>query len=252
MSIAVNESAATSQAARAPAASPALSIASRRYLIAGLGACLPLLVGYWADRNTFFDEPMRVATMLSVLFSTLGFFVAGVASAWLYPDETNRLKLLQLGMAAPAMFTAMIAGQPKESGRGALATQDHPVAAEAVSMLALVTPAYAAEPAQQQVYSFADKPQEGLGHAILRGITRGAPRYGNTFVYLNERFPTAAAAHARAAGLGVPSRVYGPGGPLPGFVVVFGDWLTPADAGEVVTAVERRGMHADLWTKPGG
>src|SRR6185436_4282722 len=106
-------------------------------------------------------------------------------------------KLFQLGLAAPAMFTAMVAGQPKESGRGALATSDRPVAAAAVSTLALVTPAYAAEP-QQQVYSFAEKPQEGLGRAILRGITREAPRYGDTFVYLNEPFPTAAAAATRA------------------------------------------------------
>jgi len=249
VSIALNESAAAPQTGQAPATNRALSIAAQRYLTAGIGACLPLLVGFWGDRDTFFNEPMQVATIVSLMISTLGFFAAGLAAAWFYPDEHNRLKLFQLGLAAPAMFTAMVASQPKDSGRGALATDDRPVA-EAVSALRMVTPAYAAEP-QQQVYSFAEKPEEGLGRAILRGITREAPRYGNTFVYLNEPFPTAAAAAARATRIGVPSRVYGPGGPLRGYVVVFGDWLTPADAGAVLATVERRGVHADLWTRPG-
>lgn len=250
MSIALNETASTPQTGRAPAARPTLAVGVQRYLTAGAGACLPLLVGYWADRDTFFSQPMVLATMVSVAFSTLGFFAAGVAAAWFYPDEHHRLKLFQLGLAAPAMFTAMTAAQPRESGRSPLAADERPAAETVAAALALVTPAYAAEPVQQ-VYSFAEKPQEGLGRAILRGITRDAPRYGDTFVYLSERFPTAAAASARAAEIGVPSRVYGPGGPLPGFVVVFGDWLTPADAGEVLADVQRRGVHADLWTRPG-
>lgn len=239
--------------ARAQAAPAPISLRLQRYLTAGAGASLPLLVGIWADRDTFLRQSMDPATLVAFLLTTAACFAAGVAAAWLYADEHNRLKLFQLGVAAPAMFTAMTSGASRDSSRESLAVTPPAAEVSARSALTLASAAPAA-PSQRRVFSFTDQPQPGLGESLLRGVTRSAPRYGLTFVYVREAFPTASAAFARADEIeraGVSTRVYGRGGPVDGFVVVLGDWLTHADAGQVLAEVQAKGLGAHLWTRPG-
>src|SRR5689334_17697756 len=96
-----------------PAASksPAVRRARDRFVIGGLGALTPilsnlLLLDY---QGVFFD--LTLFTVIGVLVKCVVFFLAGgLVIHFFYPDEKQRMKIFQIGLAGPAMIMAMANG----------------------------------------------------------------------------------------------------------------------------------------------
>ena len=81
-----------------------------RLLIGGIGALMPLVA------NLLMVD-LQMVLRHAELYSVIGYairvtllFGVGVLVAYLHDDETNKIKVLQFGMAAPAMLVATLNG----------------------------------------------------------------------------------------------------------------------------------------------
>ncbi|HEX6747019.1 MAG TPA: hypothetical protein VF092_06945 [Longimicrobium sp.] len=219
----------------------------RRFIAAGMGALAPILVNLLVvDPKTVFVS-VTLAVALGYAVKTTLLFMAGGAVAWMHPEESSPRKLFQMGIAAPALLTAVINGTQVERR---VASAEEPVSA--VALLTLASPAHA-ETQPGGVLSFRRPPEESVVQQLWRGFT-GSGAHGPWFVCLRERFdsePAARQAVARLAAQGVRSHVYGGDGPAPGYVVVVAGWLNGDAAREIQRDVTGRGVDTYVWSSAG-
>lgn len=84
--------------------------AKQRIMIGGLGALTPLLVSFLAVdyRNIFVG--LTLVALLSYLLRIVVLFYLGGLVSYLHREETNRVKLFELGIVAPALITGFLNG----------------------------------------------------------------------------------------------------------------------------------------------
>lgn len=83
----------------------------RRYVAAGMGALAPILANLLlVDPQTVFTD-VDARSLLGWGVRIVILFAFGAAAAWLYREENSPLKLFQLGVAMPALITALANGQ---------------------------------------------------------------------------------------------------------------------------------------------
>lgn len=106
-------------AAAAPAVQAPTLRGSRRFLYGGLGALLPVLVAVSVLDGTVIETYMTEAgwyKMVGYVLRVAGLFALGGVWAYAHRSVAEPAKLLQLGVVAPAMITAMInAGNLREA-----------------------------------------------------------------------------------------------------------------------------------------
>ncbi|MEJ8835577.1 DM9 repeat-containing protein [Ramlibacter sp. AN1133] len=84
----------------------------QRFLVGGVGACLPMVLQFLALDNT---ASLSDANMAGVLIRNGLLFGLGGLLAYLHTDEVKPIKLLQIGIAAPALITVMVTGNAAKS-----------------------------------------------------------------------------------------------------------------------------------------
>ena len=84
----------------------------KRFIIGGAAALMPILVGLlYIDIDIFLSDESRYSKGhfigMGIRYSIL--FLIGGFIAWLHEDEHKPFKLFEIGMAAPALITSIIA-----------------------------------------------------------------------------------------------------------------------------------------------
>ena len=121
--------------------------ASRRFWLGGAGALLPLLVTLLAaDLPGIIDHyrDYTVGTYVGTALRYVILFVAGGGVAALNSDEKSAIKLVQLGIAAPALISSYVNAQtpaaPRQPARTATSIFVSPANAFVLSSHLQVTP----------------------------------------------------------------------------------------------------------------
>jgi len=226
--------------------------AQKRFLIAGCGALAPLLV------NLALLDAQSLATF-GVTFLVVGFYVVRQITLFVigglfgyFNQEDNAWKLFQLGVAAPALLTAMI--NAKQVGVPQVSQPAAPSGPTALNRLndLIVPPVFADTtlPDGTKVFTL---PQESAGQQINRGLFGTIP--SNVWYVVAGSFPRKEDAVSLAAGIrlkGFPADVYQPYGKNPYFEVVIGAQLTLNDAQALRAKAIAAGLPSDthLWTFP--
>jgi hypothetical protein len=118
---------------------------STRFWIGGGGAMLPLLVTLLAvDLGPLIDHPsaLSIGTYVGAAIRYIVLFAIGGIVAALNSDEVQPVKLVQLGIAAPALISTYVNAQPPKQPVG-----QPPSARVSMYSLDLVSSAHAAGPA---------------------------------------------------------------------------------------------------------
>lgn len=90
----------------------------KRFWYGGCGAFLPLLVTLLAaDLSAVIDNPNKfsVGVYVGSGIRYVALFVLGGAVAWLNTDEFKPIKLVQIGIAAPALIASYLNSPPQKS-----------------------------------------------------------------------------------------------------------------------------------------
>jgi hypothetical protein len=224
----------------------------KRFLIAGSGALAPLIVNLAViDLQSLLAFGITLVVALSYLLRQATMFGIGGLFGY-FNQEDNPWKLFQIGIAAPALLTAMInaqqVGVPQVPGTS-VASQ-----AAKVSFLEnlLASPAFADENETDGTKVFS-LPQESYGQQFARGFLGSTP--ANVWYVVAGSFPTKEDALTQAAVIrnkGFQASVYRPYGSNPYFAVVIGAQLTLIDAQHLREKAIAAGLpsNAYLWTFP--
>ena len=89
----------------------------KRFLFGGVGALLPVIVSILTlDINAYLLNPDALAVALPgiIIRYTLLFFLGGFIT-YLHNDEDKPFKLVELGIAAPALISSLVAGHAVNS-----------------------------------------------------------------------------------------------------------------------------------------
>jgi hypothetical protein len=224
----------------------------RRFLIAGSGALAPLIVNLAViDLQSLLAFGITLMVAASYLLRQATMFGIGGLFGYLNEEESP-WKLFQIGIAAPALLTAMInakqVGVPQVSGAN-VASQS-----STLSFLEdrLAPPAFADENESDGTKVFS-LPQESYGQQFARGYFGSVP--ANVWYVIAGSFPTREDAFAQAAIIrnkGFQASVYRPYGSNPSFAVVIGAQLTLIDAQRLRERAIAAGLPTNtyLWTFP--
>ena len=112
----------------------------RRFWIGGGGALLPLLVTLLAVDLAYIIDYYRDYTFGTYVGTALRYvllFAAGGAVAALNTDEINPIKLVQIGIAAPALIASYVNAQPSRVA----SLPDH----SSIAVLSFISPVNAME-----------------------------------------------------------------------------------------------------------
>jgi hypothetical protein len=232
---------------RAAAKSKVLELTTRQKLLVGaLGAVTPLALNLLVvDQVTL--QHLTVLVAVSYAIRVVVLVSLGALVVYLNAEETNRTRIFQLGLAAPALITGLMNGVNQR----ALAESQQFVAPKQAAVLSMEA-VYAAE-LEPQAKQFVI-PEESQAQQILRGLT-GA-RSDRVWFVIASRLPNQAAAAAAAGHItrtfkGFSAEVYQPYQGQGSWSVVIGAGLTRADAMRLRERAVAAGMaDADLWTPP--
>ena len=220
----------------------------QRTFIGALGGVAPVLVNVLSiDPDAVFSEAQTLA-IAGWLVRIAVLCGLGALVAWLHQKETNPWKVFQLGIAGPALITAVLNGQAaKHSGRFQPAD---------IGAIVLPAKAYAQQPDRaDSVYSFAAPPESRL-QQFWRGLTgiRNDARWFVLFAREFQSIPEArGAAQVLRSRFGLESRVYTDGGPNPEMAyVAVADWTDAAEAESILTRLRSTGQPFHLWQQPYG
>jgi hypothetical protein len=224
-----------------------LELTTRQKLLVGaLGAVTPLALNLLVvDQVTLQNLTALVAVSYAIRVVVL--VGLGALVVYLNADETNRTRIFQLGLAAPALVTGLMNGVNQR----ALVESQQFVAPPHAAIYAMET-VYAAE-LEPQAKKFVI-PEESQAQQILRGLT-GA-RSDRVWFVIASRQPNQAAATAAATRItqtypGFSADVYEPYVGQGSWSVVIGAGLNRADAMRLRERAVAAGMaDADLWTPP--
>ena len=125
-----------------------------RVAVGALGGSTPVLLNLAIiDASTVLGD-LTLLAVFSYLLRVAALIALGALVAWLHEDEKNRLRVFQLGVAAPAILTGLVNGVALRSD-----------AANRGAGLNLATPVHAA----QQVETF-EPARETATQQVLRGL----------------------------------------------------------------------------------
>ena len=232
-------------AAALPAVTSAAELTFREKLTLGaIGAITPLALNLLVVDQLALAS-LTLLAMAGYLIRVLILVGIGALVVYLNIDEGNRVRVFQLGLAAPALLTALLNGANQ---RALLATQQFVTPPTASMFIATLHAQQAPAPQQFSI------PKETAGAQVWRGLT--GSRSDRVWFVIAKREPTQEAAAASAGHInrsykGFHADVYEPYQGHGSWSVVIGGALTRADAMELRQKAIAAGMaDADLWTPP--
>jgi hypothetical protein len=234
------------RAAPVSAAAVAPEMTVRQKMILGaVGAVTPLALNLLVvDQLTLVN-----LTFLACVGYTIRLLVlVGLGSLVVYLniDEANRMRIFQLGVAAPALVTALMNGANQ---RALLQNQQFVTPQTASIFVATLQAQERAAPAREFTI-----PKETQSEQVWRGLTGNrSDRVWFVVAGREQTRESAAAAAARINGArkGFQADVYAPYQGKGSWSVVIGAGLTRADAMELRQKAVAAGLaDADLWTPP--
>lgn len=224
----------------------------QKFIIAGSGALAPQLVNLAViDLQSIATFGITFLFIASYVIRQIVLFGIGGTVGCLNQEE-NPWKLFQIGIAAPALLTALI--NAKQVGTMQVPTPLPPAPGSPVSLLeSIAVPDVLADetaPDGTMIYSL---PEETATQQISRGMFGSAPT--NVWYVIAAAFSSKANAQAAAATMrqkGFPAQVYNPHSNEPYYTVVIGAQLTHDEAQRVKQEAINKGLGSDarLWTFP--
>jgi sporulation related protein len=191
-----------------------------RFLTGGVGGLAPVLMFLVTrDFERFFSN-IAVAMILGYLIrASIVFFIGGFVAS-LYRDETQRLKVFQLGLAGPAMIAGFLSASPTAP------------AASVSSVAGFLVAVHAQAAANGDNIKQFTLPDLGPVDQFFEGLTGAQPK--NVWFVIAAAFSSVDKAKAYAASVnkgfpGFHADVYGPYH-TPYYSVVIGAHLTQAEA----------------------
>lgn len=198
-----------------------------KILIGGLGALTPILMNLLVvDLNVLLLNATGLAVAGYVLRVVILFYLGGLI-AYFHKQETSPVKLFELGIAAPALVTALLNANHVEIPK----LQAHVDGIPAFSEM-ITSSAYAQPAPPTGVSTFSITPESSI-QQVLRGLTGARPR--NVWFVIAGSYPTLDEAKAQADRMmqsrrGFQADVYAPTEENPSYSVVIGANLTREQA----------------------
>jgi hypothetical protein len=215
----------------------------QKVFIGGLGALTPIIASLLVVDLRVLSVDITAAAVIAYLVRVILLFYLGGIVAFLHRDENNAVKLFELGIAAPALITGMIAGVQRD------------IPKNPKSSSAWIQTVHAQSPAAVTVGPFKKftYPAESLGEQIQRGLF-GKMSERVCFVIAGSYLKLEAAGTfaEKYKKKGFDAEVYEPYGDNPYYAVVIGSNLTRKDAMKLRQRAINSGLPKDtyLWSFP--
>jgi hypothetical protein len=215
-----------------------ISASQSRFLIGCLGGLTPALLQLIALDLEAVAASISPMGALGTVIRHLALVMLGGLLAWLHEDETNKVKLVELGIVAPAVFLGVMNGYNLNRERQPATASLTPAAVGTLGSIFLPRVAHAQEievaqvPEQLKQFS---PPQESASEQFVRGLTGRMP----TRVWYVIVSSHASEAEARSAAQadeqwlsaqGFQPELYEPSGGHPLYAVVIGANLERPEA----------------------
>ena len=229
----------------------------QRIIAGGLGALVPVVLSLIVvDLETLRLE-FTLLSVLSYALRAAGLFFLGALVGWAHKKEHDAFKVLQLGMAAPALLTTLINANRVSVPQ---TPQTAPTQASTLWFPGVIQSAYAQPPTptaaatpqtptiRQYKYP-AETPAQQIKRGLF-GVTAKNVWYVVVASHLKAQDAETEAAQVRAKGF--VAQVYAPYGTNPYYSVIIGANLTQSDAQKLRTQAIQAGLPKDtyLWTFP--
>lgn len=148
----------------------------KKVLLGGLGALTPIILNLMAvDVALLLDN--EIATTIGYAVRVLVLFYLGGIVAYLHTDEKSPIKLFELGIAAPAIITAMMNAHNLNDLKKPTSNMPDKAMLELILSTAYAgeTPAAAWQIAAEQQSGFLDKFWEGFSGSRKGGTAQRTP-----------------------------------------------------------------------------
>jgi len=221
----------------------------QKILFGGLGALTPVVMNLLVvDLNVLFLNLTLVAG-LAYLTRVAILFALGGLVAFLHKDEKSPLKLIQLGIAAPALITGFLNG-------GQITVPKAPAHSDAkvISSLEFIPSAYAQINQEQRTKTFS-LPKESVIEQFQRGFTGSVPKrvwfvIVGSYSSRENAEKAAKKIEAEFGSKGFKPEVYAPFSGNPNWKVVIGSNLTAEEAEPLRQRAVTAGLPKDIyvWT----
>jgi len=222
-----------------------------RFLIAGTGAIIPLLLNLTViDLRTILLGVTSLVLISYVIRQVALFAIGGMVGV--LNNEQDPFKLFQIGIAAPALITALLNGSQVRLPQANTQASPSKTAESRHMGWDLVSPAYAQEAARERLKTFS-LPSETAGQQVYRGLFGSVPT--NVWYVIAGSFANRENAEQRAGEIrqkGFPADVYAPYGQNQFYSVVIGAQLTREEAQQLRLKAISAGLPPDtsIWTFP--
>jgi hypothetical protein len=219
--------------------------ASTKLLIGALGAVTPLAINLLVVDQLALSSPTAL-TVLGYAIRVAALVCLGVFVVVRNLDEDRPARIFQLGLAGPALITALLNGMNQRS-----LIQSQSLASPTSHVFLSMPVAYAAPASQPRQFEL---PQQTSGEQIWRGLT-GA-RSDRVWFVIASRAPTREAAEAASDRInrtiyGFRAEVFEPYRGRGDWCVVIGEGLTHADALRLKEQARGAGLtDTEIWTPP--
>jgi hypothetical protein len=224
-----------------------------RFVVAGIGGLAPVLLNLFViDLDTLLLGVTPLA-VVSAAIRSLALFGVGGFVGWLHKKETDRVKLFQFGIAAPALIIAFMNGNQIAVPRVGTSAPSKVAATFLLDVVASANAQSASLGVQNAGIKQFSYPKESPTQQVLRGAF-GVISKRLWFVICGS-YPDAAQAQQSAQTVrarGFNADVYAPYGDTKYYAVVIGANLSFEDAQELKTKAIKSGLSTDtyLWTFP--
>src|SRR5580765_4425884 len=216
-----------------------------KLLIGALGAATPLAINLIVVDQLALSSPTAL-TVLGYAIRVLALVGLGVFVVVRNLDEEQPARLFQLGLAGPALITALLNGMNQRS-----LIQSQSLASPTSRAFLSMPVVYAASASQPRQFEL---PQETSGEQIWRGLTGG--RSDRVWFVIVRRTTTRGAAEAATDWInrtiyGFHAEVFEPYRGRGDWCVVIGEGLTHAEAQRLKGQALGAGLSdSELWTPP--
>jgi hypothetical protein len=203
-----------------------------RFLIGGVGGFAPVLM-FLVTGDASLHSFVGSFTIAGLLLRAAVLFFIGGFVASLYPQESERMKVFQLGLGAPALLAGFLAQSP--------ATPARPAPASFFAVVHAQTTANANEVKRFTL------PAPTASQQFLQGFAGVRPQPKNVWFVIATSNPSLAAAQAAAKAInsgfrGFHAEVYAPYLDNPNYAVVIGAQLSESDASALAAKAASAGM----------
>jgi hypothetical protein len=219
-----------------------------RFLVGGVGGIAPVLINLFVIDLAAILVQVTPLVIISYLIRVAALFSVGGFVAYLN-QERDPYKIFQLGIAAPALITAIINGNNVTAPKPNITVPRVPAA---YHITIFPTSAYAQAPDQDSVKQFT-MPKETPSQQLSRGFFGTTSK--NIWFVIAASHVTKEQAEQEAQQIrqkGFSADVYAPYGDNPYFAVVIGAALTLPEAQALRVRAIEAGLRRDtyLWTFP--